>query len=108
MPPDKTLDPTDFTLERNHDGPILTPSTKGVEGPAASRRPRGEVTVVTRAEGSPDQAAAGRLSMGCDRAVHRRTPMIHGSDAEESPSSRLVLRHRSSGALRGASGRPTT
>jgi electron transfer flavoprotein beta subunit len=43
--------------------------------------------------------------MGCDRAVHLSDPVLHGSDAEAiAYALACVLRHLSSGALRGASG----
>src|SRR5205823_5552773 len=63
-----------------------------------------DVTVVTIGpEAALTKAARRALSMGCDRAVHLSDPLLHGSDAEAiAYALACVLRHLSSGALRGA------
>jgi electron transfer flavoprotein beta subunit len=105
---DKNLDPTDFTLERNPDESILNPVDEvAVEEALRLKEAHGgEVTVVTIGpEAALTKAARRALSMGCDRAVHLSDPVLHGSDAGAiAYALACVLRHLSSGALRGASG----
>jgi len=105
---DKNLDPTDFTLERNPDESILNPVDEvAVEEALRLKEAHGgEVTVVTIGpEAALTKAARRALSMGCDKAVHLSDPVLHGSDAEAiAYALACVLRHLSSGALRGASG----
>src|SRR4030081_4464 len=82
---DKTLDPTDFTLERDPDESILNPVDEvAVEEALRLKEAHGgEVTVVTIGpEAALTKAARRALSMGCDRAVHLSDPVLHGSDAE--------------------------
>ncbi len=106
---DKNLDPTDFTLARNPDESILNPVDEvAVEEALRLKEAHGgEVTVVTIGpEAALTKAARRALSMGCDRAVHLSDPVLHGSDAEAiAYALACVLRHLSSGALRGASGK---
>jgi electron transfer flavoprotein beta subunit len=105
---DKNLDPTDFTLVRNPDESILNPVDEvAVEEALRLKEAHGgEVTVVTIGpEAALTKAARRALSMGCDKAVHLSDPVLHGSDAEAiAYALACVLRHLSSGALRGASG----
>src|SRR6266566_21560 len=105
---DKNLDPTDFTLERGPDESILNPVDEvAVEEALRLKEAHGgKVTVVTIGpEAAMTKAARKALSMGCDKAIHLNDPVLHGSDAEAiAYALACVLRHLSSGALRGASG----
>src|SRR6266446_6178954 len=105
---DKNLDPTDFTLERDPDESILNPVDEVAVEEALRLKDvhGGEVTVVTIGpEAALTKAARRALSMGCDKAVHLSDAVLHGSDAEAiAYALACILRHLSSGALRGASG----